>query len=668
MLLPLAQRRQLLVLASTTAITIALIGGDDDDPLLKYSQGHINCSTTAFISSLVVILILKSSRQLSKGRIKYRVLQAAVALDLSGLLGAYASESFHSITTTSSIIALLAPALFCIGVEALPFLCKHVHNLLRAAQRRLKKMPRSEVEILAGLETQGVFWGGSDPDIPHDYLAGDSVLGSQQPGWYLMFFCCNTTAFISSITNIIRFVRYIFSSKEINYFALQVVMFLELFGMIGAFASISLLEMGMDGLILVLAVPLLLCTVIFMLQVFPPCAPWRKAFRDRIKQWVPGWLNKLFEPPNMVRNSEKLRNLMQAFAVVVAITMYISCMDPPVILFEEDSDDYNVWGYVAFCYLNATSFLASVTIIMLLVNCKLPASGIRWYALWISGILCPVCVLGNHIYWKVPKFSQEVLLVMFLCGIIGDMEMVHEVRNILLLLGDGEDIVVLEDDIDSSDGEMQIGLAGGGPNDEPLSLEISSSILGGAFTLVLAVPARDSLYNPMQVVGAFVTATIVLAVWRRVIAPLLLRLTGALQRQYSSSPTQQGTTPNASSTPQPRTAQAFCHGLCKVIRTLCSGSWVWILTLWVLSVKPNIGMKFKISKLTSPLDVFLGIGGTPTPIPVTTMPTTRTLTTGTPTLMAVATTSSHNNMLVVESRPRRNRRPNNRLVGPDWVN
>ncbi|KAE8780795.1 hypothetical protein D1007_46104 [Hordeum vulgare] len=321
---------------------------------------------------------------------------------------------------------------------------------------------------------------------------------------------------------------------------------------------------------------------------------------------------------------------MQAFAVAVAITMYISCMDAPVILFEEDSGDYSVWGYVAFCYLNATSFLVSVTIIMLLVNCKLPASGIRWYALWVSGILCLVCFLGNHvathIYWKVPIFSQEVLLVMFLCGIIGDMEMVHEVRNVLLLLGDGEDIVVLEDDIDSSDGEMQIGLAGGGPNDEPLSLEISSSILGGALTLVLAVPARDNLYNPMQVVGAFVTATIVSAVWRRVIAPLLLRLTGALQRQYSSSPTQQGTTPNTSSTPQPRTAQAFCHGLFKVIRTLCSGSWVWILTLWVLSVKPNIGMKFKISKLTSPLDVFLGIGGTPTPTLVTAMPTTRTLT------------------------------------------
>lgn len=136
-------------------------------------------------------------------------------------------------------------------------------------------------------------------------------------------------------------------------------------------------------------------------------------------------------------------------------------------------------------------------------------------------------------------------------------------------------------------------------------MEISSPILGGALTLILAVPIMSIFATPVKLLVAIMIASIGVTLWRRSFTPLLRALARALQRRCTVN--LQGTTPappptgsvsSASSTPREQLVSALCHGLCKVIRTLCLGTWMWILILvvWVPSLRHNLKLKFKISQ------------------------------------------------------------------------
>ncbi|KAF0904445.1 hypothetical protein E2562_034518 [Oryza meyeriana var. granulata] len=65
------------------------------------------CNATAFVASLVITMLLLSSTFSFHGY-RLRALQAAMALDLLGLLGAFAAGSCRSVRTSAFVLAVVA--------------------------------------------------------------------------------------------------------------------------------------------------------------------------------------------------------------------------------------------------------------------------------------------------------------------------------------------------------------------------------------------------------------------------------------------------------------------------------------------------------------------------------------------------------------------------------
>ncbi|KAF0897448.1 hypothetical protein E2562_037347 [Oryza meyeriana var. granulata] len=124
---------------------------------------------------------------------------------------------------------------------------------------------------------------------------------------------------------------------------------------------------------------------------------------------VPEWLKKLLELEEHVEEEkeewklEKRRKLLLLVAILAASITYEAGMNPPGGFWQEGksghvgdpvlNDNYR-HRFLAFFFCNATAFIASLAIIMLLVNRNLSAGGIRSYALRVCVILGLVGLMG----------------------------------------------------------------------------------------------------------------------------------------------------------------------------------------------------------------------------------------------------------------------------------
>ena len=304
----------------------------------------------------------------------------------------------------------------------------------------------------------------------------------------------------------------------------------------------------------------------------------------------------------MSLNLEDRRQFLLLLAILAAILRY-----PAGPSFRPD-DRFNYYGCLVFSYCKDTVFLASLSIIAMLMNRKLPsARGLRWHALRLSVILDVIGLTGAFTgtfaaggYSKISEIDVLVLLLAVLLCMANHITLSISgtasgpVQTLAPSLGAAEEE-------DGSEDELEFGIA-----EEPLgAVEISSPILGGALILILAVPMVSILATPVKFLVAIMIASIGVPLWRRSFTPLLRPLSRALERRCALN--LQGTTPapaptgsvsSASSTPWERLVSALCHGLCRVIHALCSGTCMWILILvvWVPSLRHNLKLKFKISR------------------------------------------------------------------------
>ncbi|XP_062203201.1 uncharacterized protein LOC133905442 [Phragmites australis] len=464
-----------------------LSDNQDDDHLAGDSmlRGHhpdrfmvfFYFNTTAFVASLVVIMLLMS-RTVTRHGFRSCALWVCTGAALIGLTGAFAVGSSRSVKTSIYVIALVAAVLFYIGLQILVFLCKPVENWLHNVQETLQKclksgqlelqnhriravsdqqvnadadqlLKKSRMYLLllgilasgvtyqAGLNPPGGFWQNNAADGLHHYLAGDPVLHITYPRRYLVFFYCNATAFIASLVILILLLSNILSTQGIKYCALQVAMILDLFGLVGAYGAGSCRQVSKSVYISVLVVPVFLYVgihvLVFMLEVSPTCATWRKMVTEKLEQCVPKWLKKLFELPteeedeDMKWKLEKSRKLLLLLAILAASLTYQAGMSPPGGFWQENTsghvgdpvlnDNYQR-RYLAFFYCNATAFVASLAIIMLLVNRKLSARGIQSHALRVCVILDLIGLMGAFAAGSSRKVSTSIYVFVLIFAVL----------------------------------------------------------------------------------------------------------------------------------------------------------------------------------------------------------------------------------------------------------
>ncbi|KAG0528676.1 hypothetical protein BDA96_05G032300 [Sorghum bicolor] len=438
-------------------------------------------NTTAFVASLVIIMLLMS-RTVTRHGFRSCALWVCTGAALVGLTGAFAIGSSRSVKTSVYVVALVAAVLLYIGLQILVFLCKPVGDWLGNVQGTLRRFLKLEqippqgdadeqaqglfdrqgnldadqllkksrmyllllgilaasVTYQAGLNPPGGFWQSNATDGLHHYLAGDPVLHITYPRRYLVFFYCNATAFVASLVILILLLSSTFSTQGIKYYALQVAMILDLLGLIGAYAAGSCRQVSKSVYISVIVVPVFLYVgihvLVFMLEVFPNHATWRDMVKHKLEESVPEWLKKLFEPQTEEEDEElkwkleKSRKLLLLLAILAAGLTYQAGMSPPGGFWQQNKTGHVVGNpvlndnyprrYLAFFYCNATAFVASLAIIMLLVNRKLSTKGIQSYALRVCVILDLVGLMGAFAAGSSRKVSTSIYVFVLVFAVL----------------------------------------------------------------------------------------------------------------------------------------------------------------------------------------------------------------------------------------------------------
>ncbi|EAY79917.1 hypothetical protein OsI_35083 [Oryza sativa Indica Group] len=452
------------------------------DPMLRGNHPYrfmvfFYFNTTAFVASLVTIMLLMS-RTVSRHGFRSSALWVCVGAAMVGLMGAFAAGSCRSFKTSIYVIALVGAVLLYIAIQAMVFFSEPVKDWLHRAGETLQKclkldeleqrnqqqitlsnqgngdayllLKKSRMYLLllgilaasvtyqAGLNPPGGFWQSDGTDGYRHYLAGDPVLHITYHRRYMVFFYSNATAFIASLVILILLLSNMISTQGIKYCALQVAMILNLFGLIGAYAAGSCRQASKSVYVSVLVLPVFLYVgihvLVFMLEVSPTWATWRGRVREKLKQRMPEWLKNLLELEKHVEEEEeewkleKRRKLLLLVAILAASLTYEAGMNPPGGFWQEgksghvgdpvlNNDNYR-HRYLAFFFCNTTAFVASLAIIMLLVNRKLSARGIRSYALRVCVILVLVGLMGAFAAGSCRKVKTSVYVFVLVLAVL----------------------------------------------------------------------------------------------------------------------------------------------------------------------------------------------------------------------------------------------------------
>ncbi|KAF7051613.1 hypothetical protein CFC21_059837 [Triticum aestivum] len=247
-----------------------------DGPYKIRYHAFFYANANSFVASLAIIMLLMSST-LSGRLARSYALPVCVLVELLGLMAAYAAGSCRWITTTVYIACLVGAVFLYILLQVvIAGYVSGIHNgetpqsnnpnneeQLGVVQeggvvtRRLEsnngqqgaekvEESRSLLLLLATLAATVTYQAGLSPPggvwpeghLDNSHTAGNPVLHDINPKRYKAFYHCNTAAFVASLVVIV-----IVQSKELSSgavvrrAALNTVMILDLFGLMGAYVA-----------------------------------------------------------------------------------------------------------------------------------------------------------------------------------------------------------------------------------------------------------------------------------------------------------------------------------------------------------------------------------------------------------------------------------------------
>uniref|UniRef100_A0A453PXK8 PGG domain-containing protein n=1 Tax=Aegilops tauschii subsp. strangulata TaxID=200361 RepID=A0A453PXK8_AEGTS len=216
------------------------------DPILittniRRYRAFYYCNSVAFVASLLVIVLVQTERL-----IKHHVLEAAMILDLFGLIGAYAAGSCRDVSSSIYVMALAGAALIYVVIHIVFFTLELDHKDKKADEQEDELLEKRRKRLLlftilaatityqAGLTPPGGFLLQDDTLGHH---AGDPILLHNYPVRYHAFFYCNSVSFMLSIALIILLVNPNLYRPAIRSNALSVCTAVGLFCLMGAYAA-----------------------------------------------------------------------------------------------------------------------------------------------------------------------------------------------------------------------------------------------------------------------------------------------------------------------------------------------------------------------------------------------------------------------------------------------
>jgi heme A synthase len=407
------------------------------DPILltthpKRYKVFFYSNSAAFVASLIVIVMVQS-----RFLLKRHTLEAAMLLDLFGLIGAYAAGSCRDESTSIYVVALAGIVLVYVVIHIIFFTLDHEHN-----SRDAKKLEnRREVLLLlailaatltyqAGLTPPGGFWVDED-----GHNAGYPVLYDNYRRRYSAFFYCNAASFMASVALIVLLVNPNLYRPGIRCYALYVCMVVGMFGLMGAYAAGSSrdLRTSVYVLTLVVAVFAFVALEVVIFWVYPRVK--ELLSRGNKKESGPSSSNTEQEPGPQSETTGKtpeaqkeksMREYLMLLGVLAASVTYQSGFEPPGGLYSDGSSsgdpilhDINKGRYYAFFYSNSTSFMASIVVVILLLPWTLHKHKLPLWPMQTAILLDMLGLLGAYAAGSTRDWKTSMNVIYLVIPVLG---------------------------------------------------------------------------------------------------------------------------------------------------------------------------------------------------------------------------------------------------------
>ncbi|GJN16455.1 hypothetical protein PR202_gb03444 [Eleusine coracana subsp. coracana] len=380
-----------------------------DSLVEAHHGGHFRmffyCNTTAFIASLFIIVLLLGKDFNGRTSPSF-ALQVFVLGALLGLLAAYAAGSCRKTDSSVYVVSIFGAVLAFIFLAmviiiSLKRLCGNPQN--QSAVKSLVLLLANLVATItykAGLDPPGGFW----PDDRDGHGAGDSILMWTHPMRYKVFFYCNSISFVASLVAILM----VQNAKLVKSRTLLVAMMLNMFALIGAYAAGSCRDLQTSFHVLILAAAVLVYVVIHIL-----------------------FTTLGAEDTGSSLMLEKKHKWLLLLAILVATITYQVGLTPPAGFWMEDGKRHLLHHagdvvlldgyprrYRVFFYSNTVSFMASIAIILLLVNPNLSRLAIRCYALYVCQVAGLFGLLGAYAAGTARSVKTSIYVFILVAAVI----------------------------------------------------------------------------------------------------------------------------------------------------------------------------------------------------------------------------------------------------------
>ncbi|KAE8792673.1 hypothetical protein D1007_32787 [Hordeum vulgare] len=474
-------RSSLLVLATLVATVTYVAGltppggfwseGDNNhiagDPVLRDHyprrfKAFLICNATAFAGSLVIIIMVLSQTAVNHV-VKSNALRLCVVVSLIGLMGAYAAGSCREVHTSIYVFALVGAVLLYLIIQCIePALPKsaYVEDTIKRVKAKNKEMVQNlrtfignllepaipvqdqsgnrtpvtdgkddfqklrtyllllgilaaTVTFQAGMNPPGGFW----TDNSDEHIAGDPILEAISPKRYKAFFYCNATAFVASLAIIILLQSQLITIHAMKRHVLQTAMTLVLFGLMGAYVAGSSRKFSTSIYVFVLVLLVFAYVVLHILYVPPNLKIWWES--------ITGASGPTDIPED--KDLRKRRKFLILLAILAASITYQTGISPPGGFWTDKKNGhragYSVFRdefrdrYRVFFYFNATAFMASLAVILLLVNKRICDKGLKCYALRACVLVDLISLIGAFATGSCRKVSTSFYVILVVLAV-----------------------------------------------------------------------------------------------------------------------------------------------------------------------------------------------------------------------------------------------------------
>ncbi|XP_034570090.1 uncharacterized protein [Setaria viridis] len=451
--------RSLVMLLATLVVTITYQAGLDPpggtwqdnkdgnmagDPILltvnaRRYKAFFYCNTVAFLASLQAIFLVQKMREL-----RHHLLNAVMVLSLLGLLGAYVAGISRDLRSFTLPMVMAVAAVLIIYIATHVLLFKQLdqrYNIKRDDE--LVENMRKRLLLFAILLATMTYKAGISPpggflllqDNQPGYHAGDAVLSYNFPRRYKAFFLCNSVSFVLSIALNMVLVNPIQYRLAIRRHALSVCTAAGLFGLVGAYAAGSTQHLKTSIYILALsAVVLFFVPIPFMAYGFTGGSThvMVTTMSNNTTQEAATETNRRDNKATKKKRIHAKRKCLILLGILAAAVTYQAGLEPPGGAWQSSSGDYEAGNpimhdnrrtrYLTFFYMNSTSFMASIVVILLQLVPKKLFGRYHYqhtYATWQMIVLDLLGLLGAYAAGSTRAIKTSVyVILLFMIAVV----------------------------------------------------------------------------------------------------------------------------------------------------------------------------------------------------------------------------------------------------------